>query len=274
MWYKTGENHKEGVMRKKTGGLIFISLIFFCFTSLAFDSFADDADKAIEKKKAAIMKIMSQGQFKAYIQDDAKFCAAFLEDFKQQKNIEHIKPIVEADDYNDPNLQKYFKRCPKTEFHKSVEIRHAQTLQEIVAKEQALGRALTGEELEEYGGIEFYATKNFKLYKTNIDNNLKNGDEHIFYAEGYKNIGDNYTYGGYSIIDIKNCKKDGGVSTIDPFDYEKQIPLDNYNGIIRYKGKLYVFDLHEQVGRRLVIEKYNKKNKNMNSICEYRKHRN
>ena len=60
------------------------------------------------------------------------------------------------------------------------------------------------DEGDEQCGIIYYATKNFKLFKVNIDNNEKNGDEHVVYAEGYKATDIDkykYTYGGYIILD-------------------------------------------------------------------------
>jgi|GEM_PF-5844113 len=234
---------------------------------------ASSENKSIEQKKAAIMKIMSQGTFKARIQDNKVFCSAFLEDFKQQKNIEYIQPIAEVDNYNDPKLQAYFKKCPNKAFDKTTVIYHARTLEEIAQEEQRLGRLLSEEELKEYGGFEYRATKNFKLYKVNIDNNAKNGDEYVFYAERYsKEESTDYDDGGYIIVDLDKCKTDGAVNTKDPFDYTKNIPLENYNGIIRYKGKYYVFDLYEDQVYWLSLNRYDKTRRNMNSVCRYRKH--
>lgn len=251
----------------------------FMAMSFAVPGVADEKNntadnKTIEQKKVAIQKILSQGKFKAYIQKDEKFCAAFLDDFTKQKGIEYIKPIVEVNDYNDPKLQDYFKQCPNKDFHKTAEISHARTLQEIAGKEQMLGRSLSDEELEEYGGIDFYATKNFKLYKVNIDNDAKNGDEYVLYAEGfYNDIINRYTYGGYRIIDLQQCRFRGGVSSNDPFDYKNKKPIENYNGIIKYMGEYYVFDLYKDPAPApapgLALEKYNKKRGNMNVTCRY-----
>ena len=64
---------------------------------------------------------MSQGQFKVHNKDNPTILQQpFCKDFTEQKGIEHIKPIVEVDDYKDTKLQKYLKRCPKEEFHKTV----------------------------------------------------------------------------------------------------------------------------------------------------------
>ena len=196
---------------------------------------------------------MNQGQFKAYIQDDAKFCAAFLDDFTKQKGIKYIKPIVEVDNYNDPKLQNYFKQCPKGEFNRNSLIHHARTLEEqeemdklVHVKELELGRALTEEEKEKVLNlrIDSYATKNFKLYKVDIDNNAKNGDEFVFYADGYKTAEDYYnSYGGYKIVDLEKCKIKSDFPTNDQYYFGTPEPVENYNGIFKYKGKYYMFDL-------------------------------
>lgn len=250
---------------------LIVALIFFILclaTAVAVE--VADSNKKIEIKKAAIIKIMKQGKFNAYIQKDHNFCASFLNDFTEQKGIEYIKPIIEVDDYNDPKLQAYFKQCPNKKFNKSVEISHARTLEEISGKEHLLGRPLTEDELEEYGGIVFYATKNFKLYKVDICNNKRNDEDFVLYAEGYYNNEiKQYTDGGYTILDLEQCKIKCGTSTKDPFDYKKQQPIDNYNGIIKYKGEYYIFDLREEIGRRLMLEKYNNKRGNMTSVCRY-----
>jgi len=227
---------------------VFLILFIFFTTTVCC---AGDSDKAIEKKKEAIMNIMNKGQFKAYIQADQKFCATFLSDFSEQKNIEHIKPIMEVDDYNDPRLQTYFKQCSSAEFQKHTWI-------------------------EPRGHYEmardYYATKNFKLFRVDLDNNKKNSDELVLYAEGFKDAGNNYTYGGYSVINLKKCKITYGVPTNDSYDYQKQQPIENYNGVIKYKGEYYVFDLYVDPARRLVLEKYNSKRGMMLSICRYRLH--
>lgn len=230
-------------------------------------------DRDVEQKKTAIMKIMSQGTFETYIQENKKFCSAFLEDFKQQKNITHVQPVVEADSYNDPKLQTYFKSCQGKAFNKTYVIYHPSMMAEATKAEdeaRAEGKELSDEDWEELGGVPYIATKNFKLYKVNIDNNMKNGDEYVLYAEGYYNEESGlYFYGGYTIVDVKKCTTDGGTNTNDPYDYKKNIPLDNHNGIVRYKGRCYVFDLGEGHGYRLILKGYNRRYKNMETVCKY-----
>jgi len=256
-------------MKKETSRLFLMPLLaLITFNIFCFLVFADAQDTVLEKKKAAIIKIMKQGTFEVKMQQNEKFCAAFLEDFKEQKGIEHIMPIVEADDYNDPKLQAYLKLCPKLQFNKTYELRHTTGMQEIAAKEKK-GKKLTDKDWEEAGAIDYYATKNFKLYKVNIDNNAENGDEYVFYAEGYKNIANNYTYGGYTIVDLKKCERDGGANTIDPYDYIKKKPIENYNGIIKYQGEYYIFKLEDFIGRYLELSKYDKNRKKINRICSY-----
>lgn len=254
---------------------VIVIAVVILYASLVLAGSNDASDQKIKEKKAAIIKIMNQGKFKAYIQKDTKFCSAFLNDFIEQKQIEHIQPILEVEDYNDPKLQVYFKQCPNKKFNGAI-VMSARAAEEIEDMEKTLGRKLTDEELEkEIGGPNYYATKSFKLFKVNLDNDFNNGDEFVFYAEGYRSpvrgkYVTEYTYGGYEILDLKNCKTKYGASTRDPYDYEKQQPIENYNGIIKYKGAYYVFDLYDETGRRLVLKKYNKKRGNMNSVCEYR----
>jgi hypothetical protein len=232
---------------------------------------SDDLDQAIEKKKAAIVSIMHQEKFKAYIQDDKKFCAAFLDDFTNQKGIEYIKPNVEVDNYDDPRLQEYLKGCPSRNFHKVTDY-HSHTLQAIVDTEQSLGRALSEEELKEYDVIDFYATKNFKLYKVDIDNDAKNGEEYVLYAEDFYNGGINQydISGAYIIIDLENCKDRGGFPAGALYNYKKERQIEEYNGIIKYKGKYYVYRLYKDYKKPardfLELAKYTEKFGIRNSI--------
>lgn len=252
---------------------LIVALIFLVLCLTAVAVVGVDFDKKIEIKKAAIIKIMKQGRFNAYIQKDRIFCAAFLNDFTEQKGIEHVKPILEVDDYNDPKLQAYFKQCPNNKFNETI-LFGARAAEEMEKKENILGRKLTEREQEEFGGLKFYATKNFKLFKVNLDNSTTNDNKLVLYAEGYRNpikerYMDEYTYGGYKIIDLQSCKTRGYWPTRDPFDYNRQQPIENYNGIIKYKGAYYVFDLREETGRRLSLRKYNKNIGNTLSVCEY-----
>ncbi len=100
----------------------------------------------------------------------------------------------------------------------------------------------------------YRGTANFKHYLVDINNNSKDGKEHVFYyerAQGPLNRPDaklNYANGGYRVIDFDRCELKGGSPTNDPYSYFYKRPLENYNGIIRYRGKHYIFDLADLDG--------------------------
>ncbi len=247
---------------------LFLLVIFII---MSFTVFADEIEKTIEQKKAVIIKIMSAVELKLskYYKEfgyDLNFCTAFLKNFKEQKGIEHIKPILETDDYNDPKLQAYLSKCPKISLNKKVT--YVPRIWEMI-------KELPEEEQEQYGHV-YYATKGFKLYKVNIDNSEKNGDEYVLYSEGFyeeklKRFDDK---GKYSIAYLETCEVKGGVGTWAQFNYEKKKQIENYNGILRYKGKIYVFDLNEWAGnipglRYLDLWEFDKKQENMVKVCSF-----
>jgi hypothetical protein len=259
----------QDMMNQKHFYAIYLILIYILLSSS--NVYADDVSSTIEKKRAAIKIIMSSSQVSTYIQHDREFCSMFIRDFKFQNKIEHIKPVMETENYDQMVLTPYFNKCSKKEFNKTYEIRHPRGMQEI-AEIEATGKEVTDKEMEEAGGIAYRATKNVKLYKIDINNNKKNGDEFVLYAEGYQNnVSKQYTYGRYSIVNLDKCTIDGEFLTNDPYDYYKKKSLDNYNGIILYKGKYFLFDMSQSGNyRELQIGIYEDKIKNIKTICGFR----
>lgn len=47
-----------------------------------------------------------------YSDDDIRYCSAFLKDFKQNRGIEYLKPVLRTTDYNNSELAKLRNQCP------------------------------------------------------------------------------------------------------------------------------------------------------------------
>ena len=171
-------------------------------------------------------------------------CKVFLKDFKERRDIEFIEPIIQTDDYNNPELQAYLSKCPKLQLNKSIDVepRIADTLEGLSEEELE-------EELEKIGTA-WYTTYNFKLYHVDMDNNPENGKEYVFYGEmGYserratqeKEEGGGM-HGEYRIVDLERCKGLGVTWVSKSIGYYTRKPTGKYNGILKYKGKYYIYD--------------------------------
>lgn len=250
-------------------GLLGISTNAWQETFVSATENQNDERKEVDQR--AIKEIMANGTFKAYIQDSQKFCSDFLKDFSQQKNISHIKPIIEVDNYEDKQLQAILRKCPHNEFNITYVIYHPSMMNELVEAEKR-GEKITSKDMEALGGVRYEATKAFRLFKVNIDNDAANGDEYVLYAEGYFNKERNaYLFNTYTVIDLKKCEDDVRAYVGSPDDIKNKSNAKNYNGIIRYRGRNYIFALLQNEGNRLILKKYSKKYNNMIDLCGYRK---
>jgi hypothetical protein len=204
---------------------------------------AREADKA-----RPIRQIFESRKFEIEFvlrEQDRPFCRAFLDDFALQSGVEFVEPDLRSDSYDDPAWQPYRARCPNLGLFDSYacEPRIAQSI-ERMPKEQR--------DAEYKSACRHYrGTANFKHYLVDLDNNPADGKEHVVYyerAEGPLNRPEtkpNFANGGYWVIDVDRCETKGGALTNDPYSYFYARELRNYNGIIRYAGKHYIFDLYE-----------------------------
>lgn len=207
-----------------------------------------------------IRTIMANRNFetRAYVKHPNKdFCEAFLQDFRQQKGIEHIEPVSKAESYDDPVWQPYKTRCPDLELFESYGCL-AEDAEYIATLPKGEGVRYRRNVCEHFRG-----TANFKLYEVDINNDPAGGKEKVFHyerAQGPLNRPDRKVVlgnGKYQIVDLGRCEVVGGSETHDPYSYFYQRPLKNYNGIIKYKGKHYIFDLYDLDGSDRDENKHN-----------------
>ena len=164
-----------------------------------------------------------------------------MNDFLDGK-VEFIKPILETHFQDDPRLQKILKKYP--------------------------GLTLSAPNIESPTRAPsiitwYYSYFNYRLYKVNIDNNPKNGDEYVLYSGGYYNkFTDKQDYDAIEIVNIKKKNKESVYLNVsDSVDYKALKHTKQYSGIIKYKGKYYVFDIENNFFIR--IYKWAPKNKIM-----------
>lgn len=134
---------------------------------------------------------------------DEQFCRQFFED----KKVEHVQPIVQANRFDDPALTSVVGKCP--------------TVKWIGAEVDEPGSRLNTTVRDQFGNRSV-GTAHFRLYKVDINNNRKDGAEHVFYSDGYvpeplpgedlKEVDElDKTRGHYEVIDFEHCLSLGGV---------------------------------------------------------------
>lgn len=183
----------------------------------------------------------------------ADLCPAFFEDFKIQKGIKHIEPILVTQNRDDEQLRKYLSQIERDPFQGEV------------------------------GSYIYRALNNFTVYKVDIDNNSENGKELGFYSEDYRKIYRESSGGGYNIYSFYDSKGQfvaGSSHSIHKYSQDKTVKLpSNITGLIEYKQKVYLFDLHSygvsysRDPKILELERYQKQSHgdkyNLLNVCRF-----
>ena len=182
------------------------------------------------KRISEILKVLEKEyELSSFPSRNDALCWSLFRDMQAGKNVEHISPVIEADRYEDLEWERYLPNCQSERYDITYSYSPAQS---EVAKSMS--------EKERYKlGKRFTYTANFKLYKLDdLDNKLLLHEERKVSDD--KKITGN---GTYVWINKSTCKTDSGMPTHDSYDYFRKTPLDNYNGVIRYNGKIYTYDL-------------------------------
>lgn len=192
---------------------------------------------------------------------DEKFCRQFLEDFKKQNKVEHVQPIIQAERIDDPALASFLGKCP--------------TVKWIGADDDEPGYRLNTRYRDQFHNLSV-GTAHFRLYEVDIDNDGENDREHVFYSDGFvpeplageelppvdeldKSLGE------YTAVDLENCATLGGITV--GMGSGSNVPV--YNGVIRYQGDVYIYNLYGYGKYRLNIEKLAREQKNFTLVCRY-----
>lgn len=165
---------------------------------------------------------------------DEKFCTTFLQDFQNRNGIEFVYPFLQTDDWNDPRMKMFTGKCPELELNKEIvfEPRIWFSVEHLPPKER-----------DEYG-TKYYANYDFRMYRADFDSTPANGVEHIYYGAGYYSPTRKYSsdYGAYTAVDFTRCKQICSTSARSVTDYDTRKPNKHHNGIIRYRGKYYIYE--------------------------------
>jgi len=185
-------------------------------------------------------------------------CKTFFDDFIEDRNIFHIRPIIETDNYNDTLLSPYKENCPlksqdlRTTFYVSV---HDQTDYSEV------------DEIPEYADV-FIGQDNYKIYKLRIDDN--DSEDILFYYENQLHVKSNKIGPGriYRSYTSDSCRSNRNIHFNQ---YGSQ--LWTRNGVLSYKGQngIYVMESGKktQTYFSIVLYMYSQKREKLNTLCRY-----
>jgi hypothetical protein len=196
------------------------------------------------------------------------WCEGFLADFASQSGVVHIEPAARSTSYADVVFQPWRQHCPTTAFNRWSW--HVLTSASLIEDWKLPALLPDGLSYPEYS----YAARNFRLYEVDLDNDPGNGTETVFYGEGlydhweavaklklsvetppsYRDWNDILppenvpgkmltSLALFNLIDMQECEAHE-LSTAPLSKRRAFYPAgETYNGIIRYKGSLYVYRL-------------------------------
>ena len=249
-----------------SGAIVAAALAFGLGLGLAV---AEEPPAGEAAKAEAVKRIMAGREFTVAEDDDPAMCTPLLEAFQAQRDIEYIEPIARAERYRDPAFEPYRAMCPGWEFNRWHYSQIISALDDMNLPEDQRQESL------EATGKHYFGTRNFKLYRLDLDGNPANGEEYVFYAERYylrssvvpwylriekipgrvdwndilrpEEVPDDAEFidGGYTVLDFANCKQVSWEPIYDPYDYLEDRPLANHTGIIKRQGRYYIFELFE-----------------------------
>ncbi len=211
--------------------------------------------------KEQIVKLLASITMKLNHAVDEKFCRQFFEDFRKQDKIEYVQPIIQADRVDDSELASFLAKCP--------------TVKWVGAEVDELGSRLNTTVRDQFGNRSV-GTAHFRLYKVDINNNRKDGAEHVFYSDGYvpeplpgedlKEVEElDKTRGHYVVIDFEHCLSLGGVEAGRMGMHVKPV----YNGIIQYQGRSYIYVLDAEGGYKLELNELLAYRQTFRTTCRY-----
>ncbi len=225
-----------------------------------------------EAAKAKIVaRILEGREFELLTERDADVCLPLLEALRAGGAVlEFVEPIVRAEYYHDEALLPYRAMCPGMELNKRTELRGDPFVDNV----RGLPEAERYEAIEATARI-YFSTRNFKLYRVDLDDDPTNGEEYVFYGERqyirddviplylrYEEIPRpvdwndilhpenvpavaQFYNGQYTVLDLDRCERLAIRNTYDPYDYVAGHAEDNHNAIIRLQGRYYILQLLE-----------------------------
>lgn len=232
---------------------------------------ARDADHA-----KRIMDVMEGREFELAepIWDKKKtraFCRRLEADLRTQTGVTHVEPVARAKYYDDPVFKPFRDLCPGLELNgvlwgtdrpSAEATRWWEKLTE--AQRDRTARA---------GFIKFFGTRNFKMFRLDLDGDPANGEEHVFYSERFYKLADqvgggfhyefipksidwndllapnhvnnvkSFGNGGFTVIDLGQCKRGAHRSVNDPYSTKPEKIRDAFSGIFDYRGRSHFYNV-------------------------------
>ncbi len=233
---------------------------------------AEAAQPEAEAAKAEIVARILEGRdFELFGERDPAMCFPLPDALRAGgAAVEYVEPIVRAEYYHDEALLPYRALCSGMELNKRAERRGDPIVDDLSGPSEA----------ERYDAIEatariFFSTRNFRLYRVDLDNDPTSGEEYVFYGERqyirdnviplylrYEKIprsvdwndilhpedlpGDaEFHNGQFNILDLDRCERLASRAISEPYNYVAGRAEDNHNAIIRLQGRHYILELDE-----------------------------
>ena len=163
--------------------------------------------------------------------------------------------------YNKVKLKfdEYKKTCPNLRINEytTYSTRHTNFIKSLPEDEQI-----------KYGEV-FTSNDELKLYKLASDEKIM-----FLYAENYKSKKrDVKSDGGYTLVNLRNCKSKYVVGTLDKIDRFKNKPRNVKNGLFQHSGYSYVYQIDfSSVGyERLKFHRLNIENMKAPLVCSFKR---
>lgn len=170
--------------------------------------------KAETTKKLLLLNPMRQYGGKNS-HEHIKFCdRLYASLIRKNSKIKYIEPIIRSEDQNDPALGKYLY-CDL--YNGSMGLRTF--------------------ELGELG------SKGFKVYRLNIDHDIKNGLEEYIYGEDPTGTDQEIYKASFQMVDISQCWITDAVSVRPELPNIKDNRKKNVNALVEYEGNFVIYDL-------------------------------
>lgn len=208
------------------------------------------------------------------------WCERFMTDFRAQNGIEYVEPVAKSQSYDDPAFRIYQNQCPQLAFNARSD---AFFPEDVPGPRGEWLKSLPphmpdGSPMRDLQ----FGTRDFKLFEGDYDNDAGDDDawETIFFADGYYSywnlvarderfaleyppldrswnesispglvpdaVSRDY-YGEYRLVDLNRCQtKPLAQPASRYYSSQGQSKVSSrflINGLIRYRGQYYLFDL-------------------------------
>ena len=206
---------------------------------------ADDQAVSVAQ---VLSQVMSKRTFAApsyFAGGSQKFCVEFLRDFHAQRNIKHLSPRFQAATYEELLEQPLPGGC------------RAEDLFATYSCTPGTGELLASMPVEQRKRFvdkacsRFRGTQNLRVYQADVDGNPTNSEELVSSFQrivgpiNHPDRPQGEDTGSYKLVSHSGCEILSEVQVHDPYDYFSKAAAKNYNGLIEYQKRFYIFDLFE-----------------------------